>query len=144
MLAAGAATADYDRVHEIGLAVERCWNNARSVRVTSEMGTDFSANVYGRESWRWDGTIFKASWLSLVGCAFPDGEVGIAPIEGSGQGTVVWDASVHSLGLLHDPVRLTIEDGWISSIDGGPQAHELATHGIAGSARRLAAAGRRA
>jgi leucyl aminopeptidase (aminopeptidase T) len=58
----------------------------------------------------------------------PDGEVGIAPLEGSAQGTVVWDASVHSLGLLREPVRLTVEDGWVVRVDGGEQARELEEH----------------
>ena len=126
MLAAGAANADYGIVHELGLVLEQRWNKARHVRVSSEFGTDFEADVTGRESWRWDGTVFEAEWFSLTGCAFPDGEVGIAPLEGSGNGTVVWDASAHSLGLLRDPVRLVVENGWITAVDGGSQARELA------------------
>lgn len=126
MLGAGAASADYARVHEIGLALEARWNAASHVRVTSEHGMDFEADITGRESWRWDGAAFAADWFQLTGCAFPDGEVGIAPLEGSGNGVVVWDASVHSLGLLDEPVRLTVEDGWITNIDGGPQAEDLA------------------
>jgi leucyl aminopeptidase (aminopeptidase T) len=127
MLEAGAAAADYERVHEVGLAVEARWNEAEHVRVTSEFGTEFEADIRGRESWRWDGTVFEADWFGLTGCAFPDGEVGIAPLEGSANGKVVWDASVHSLGLLEEPVSLTVEDGWITSIDGGAQAEDLAT-----------------
>jgi leucyl aminopeptidase (aminopeptidase T) len=112
-------------MHEIGLAVERLWNAASRVRVTSEHGMDFVADVSGRESWRWDGWTFRADWFQLTGCAFPDGEVGIAPLEGSGQGSIVWDAAVHGLGLLDEPIRLDIRDGWIEDIHGGAQAKEF-------------------
>ncbi len=126
MLAAGAAAADYERVREIGLALEARWNAAEHVRVSSALGTEFEADISGRESWRWDGYAFAADWFELTGCAFPDGEVGIAPLEGSANGKVVWDASVHSLGLLEEPVSLTVVDGWITAIEGGAQADELA------------------
>jgi 2,5-dihydroxypyridine 5,6-dioxygenase len=124
-LGGGAASADYNKMHEVGLAIEERWNNARHVRVTSEHGMDFVADVTGRESWRWDGWTFRADWFQLTGCAFPDGEVGIAPLEDSGQGTIVWDASVHGVGLLEEPIRLEVRDGWIERISGGAQAAEF-------------------
>lgn len=127
MLAGGGAGADYEKIHELGLKLEQHWNQARHVRLASALGTEFEADVTGRESWRFDGSPFRADWFLLTGCAFPDGEVGIAPLEGSANGIVVWDASVHWLGLLDEPIRLTVEDGWVTSIDGGAQAVDLAS-----------------
>jgi aminopeptidase len=126
MLSGGGASADYSVVHELGVKLEQRWNEATHVRVKSELGTDLEADVSGRKSWRFDGTPFRADWFLLTGCAFPDGEVGIAPLEGSAQGTVVWDASVHWLGLLDAPIRLTVKDGWVTEIEGGLQAQQLA------------------
>lgn len=125
MLSAGAASADYEEVHRRGVILERLWNQSKHVRVTSEFGTELEADITGRESWRFDGTVFEAPWFLITGTAFPDGEVGIAPLEGSAQGVIVWDASVHSLGLLREPVRLTIKDGWIRRIEGGEQAKQF-------------------
>ena len=127
MLTGGGASADYSRIHEIGLAIEERWNAASHVRVTSELGTDLEADITGRRSWRFDGTPFRADWFLLTGCAFPDGEVGIAPLEGTANGTVVWDASVHWLGLLRDLIRLEVKKGWVKAISGGDQAKELET-----------------
>lgn len=122
MLAGGAAGADYGQIHRLALELEARWNDAAHVRVTSPAGTDFEADISGRRSWRFDGTPFEADWFSITGCAFPDGEVGVAPLEGSGTGVVVWDGSVHGLGLLEEPVRLTVRDGWITEVHGGEQA----------------------
>ncbi len=128
MLAIGGGAADYARMHELGLILERLWNEGEHVRVTSVEGTDFEADIRGRRSWRWDGYTFAADWYELTGCAMPDGEVGIAPLEGSARGAVVWDASAHALGLLREPVRLTVRDGWVVAIGGGDQADELARY----------------
>jgi leucyl aminopeptidase (aminopeptidase T) len=91
---AGAA-ADYEAMHELALVLEQRWNEASHVRLTSEHGADLEADVSTRKSWRWDGRTFAADWYDLTGCALPDGEVGIAPLEGSASGLVVWDTSVH-------------------------------------------------
>ncbi len=128
MLAIGGGAGDYEAMHELGLVLEQLWNEGEHVRVESGEGTDFEADIRGRLSWRWDGYTFGADWYDLTGCAMPDGEVGLAPLEGSAQGTVVWDASVHSLGLVREPVRLTVVDGWVTKIDGGDQAAQLASH----------------
>jgi len=128
MLAIGGGAADYERMHGLGLVLERLWNDGEHVRVESAEGTDFESDIRGRLSWRWDGHTFGADWYDLTGCAMPDGEVGLAPLEGSAQGAVVWDASVHSLGLLREPVRLTVVDGWVTKIEGGEQAAQLDAH----------------
>jgi 2,5-dihydroxypyridine 5,6-dioxygenase len=126
MLAVGGGAADYEQMHERGLMLERLWNEGEHVRLTSVEGTDFEATIRDRESWRWDGYTFEADWHHLRGCAMPDGEVGIAPIEGSANGTVVWDGSVQSLGLLREPVVLTVKDSRVINIAGGEQAAEFA------------------
>jgi leucyl aminopeptidase (aminopeptidase T) len=72
------------------------------------------------------GRVFSESWFGLSGCcAFPDGEVGLAPVEGTANGTLVFDASTQTLGPLEEPVRLEIVDSMIVSIDGGWQAAKL-------------------
>lgn len=58
-------------------------------------------------------------------CAFPDGEVGVAPDEGTTEGTVVWDTTVHGIDLLDEPIELTVEDGWVTDIEGGREADEF-------------------
>src|SRR5690606_34760551 len=71
------------------------------------------------------------------GCAFPDGETHICPVEGTGEGKVVFDLTAHSVGALSEPIVLTIEKGFVTNIEGGAQADVwkriLETHGDAAS-----------
>jgi leucyl aminopeptidase (aminopeptidase T) len=126
MLATGGGAADYAAMHELAVVLEELWNEAAHVRVASDLGMDLEADISGRKSWRWDGYTFSADWYDLTGCALPDGEVGVAPLEGSANGTVVWDTSVHTLGLLREPVELTVEGSWVVDVKGGDQAREFA------------------
>jgi len=58
--------------------------------------------------------------------AFPDGEFGADPIRGTGNGTVMWDTSVHHpAGLLQQPIALTIREGRVVRIEGGSEAQQL-------------------
>ena len=60
-------------------------------------------------------------------CAFPDGEVPIGPVEGTGNGVVVWDTSAHHIHgrLLKEPIKITVKDGWATEIRGGEEARAL-------------------
>ena len=69
------------------------------------------------------GRAFTENWFGLSGCcAFPDGECGVAPVEGTANGIVVFDMNVQTIGPLDEPVILTIRDSYITNIEGGPAA----------------------
>jgi 2,5-dihydroxypyridine 5,6-dioxygenase len=126
MLCHGAATADYDHMARLGEALSGKFNEGRRVKVTSGFGTDLEASIDGRRSWSLAGRAFSEPWFGLSGCcAFPDGECGIAPIEGSANGIVVFDSSVQGMGALDAPVRLVVRDSMIVEISGGRQAAQL-------------------
>lgn len=125
MLTNGAATADYDEVDRVTRAVQTRWNEGRRVLVTSEHGTHFEASIDGRRSWPIAGRPFDEDWFLLNGCAFPDGECGIAPVEGTANGKVVFDTTVHTVGRLDEPVRLEVESSKIVRMEGGWQAEKL-------------------
>jgi 2,5-dihydroxypyridine 5,6-dioxygenase len=126
MLCHGAATADYDQMARLAEALAAEWNGGTSVRVSSRFGTDLVASIHGRRAWQMAGRAFRESWFGLSGCcAFPDGEVGVAPVEGTANGTLVFDASLQTLGALEEPIRLTIVESRIVSIEGGWQADRM-------------------
>jgi leucyl aminopeptidase (aminopeptidase T) len=56
---------------------------------------------------------------------FPGGEFTIAPVEGSAFGTCVFDLSMHHIGRIQTPIALSVENGRITSIDGGKEAKTL-------------------
>jgi hypothetical protein len=112
--------------------------NAKECRVTSRYGTEFAYRV--------DDRIFVPPLPSdsfdpykiinfdkdenrkggnLYYYLFPTGEFNVAPIEGSANGKLVIDLTMHHLGRLATPIELTVEQGRVTKIDGGADARIL-------------------
>lgn len=125
MLSQGATLEDYREMSKLGERIMGLWTKSKRVRITSAKGTNFTASIEGRQGLYIAGKAFRDEKLQMCCCAFPDGEAVIAPVEGTGEGTVVWDTTVHSVGLLHEPITLMIREGVVVSIEGGYQAHEF-------------------
>lgn len=123
ILRSGAASADYEAMQEVARTLGDIYAEGSEMRITSEHDTDVVGDIEDRTYWPIAGKIVDNATQSI--CAFPDGEVGVAPDEGSTQGTVVWDTTVHGIGLLDDPIELTVEDGWVTEIDGGREADQF-------------------
>ena len=142
MFQRGAATADY---HEIATfkhytACNVYGPRAKSLRVVSAHGTDITYGVEGRirvpplrgpdwnpyQAYRRTEEGMKDSPRFL--CLFPGGEYNVAPVEGTAQGIVVIDTTMHHLGRLSSPIELTVVDGRIVDINGGADAWRLRRH----------------
>lgn len=123
ILRSGAASADYEEMQDIAQTLGDIYAEGSEMRITSDYGTDVVGDIEDQTYWPIAGKIVDNATQSI--CAFPDGEVGVAPDEGSTQGTVVWDTTVHGIGLLDDPIELTVEDGWVTDIEGGREADEF-------------------
>jgi leucyl aminopeptidase (aminopeptidase T) len=139
MFQSGAVTADY---HEIAVCRHYVAANvfgpeAKSVRVTSRLGTDITYDVTDRifvPPLR-DGTedpyrIYRETdenrpQSSLYYFLFPTGEFNIPPVEGSANGTIVFDLTMHHLGRLLTPIICTVRDSRIIAIDGDADARAL-------------------
>lgn len=125
ILTGGAATADYAAMEELGIRLMELWNRCDEVRVTSRLGTDLVARSDGRLGYYMAARNRTLPDGRVLDAAFPDGEAGIVPLEGSGEGVVVWDTTVEQIGLLREPVKLTVEKGWVVRIEGGSQAKQV-------------------
>ncbi len=125
MLSGGATLEDYRWMDKLGQRIEDAWTRSDSVHVTSEYGTDFRASIKGRKGIAISGRIANRPDIGLNICAFPDGEVAIAPFEGTGEGVVVFDTTFDYVGLLTEPLKMTIRGGRIVSIEGGSQTQKL-------------------
>ena len=106
------------------LAAKATYAAGRMIRVTSRTGTDLSAQIgdypitaeygFADERGRWD------HW--------PSGFVARVPNDNTAQGVVVLspgDAVLPFKSYIRDTVRLTIEAGYISAIEGGLDAEYL-------------------
>lgn len=120
MLTRGAATADYQKLGQVTAQVAQILTKGKEVRLTSPQGTEATLSIKGRPCFPLAGVFHPGA----IAC-FPDGEAAMAAVEGSAQGTIVFDLSVHTIGRLEAPIRLTVEKGKVMRIEGGPQAQEL-------------------
>lgn len=119
------ARADYHKIQEEGNRVKDAFNSAKEMTILTDMGTNITASVEGRKAWCVAGQAHPEEGQYV--CAFPDGEVPIMPVEGTGNGTVVWDTSAHHVHgrLLKTPIKIKVKDGWAVEITGGEEADAL-------------------
>jgi leucyl aminopeptidase (aminopeptidase T) len=122
MLLRGATLEDYERMQDLGRRIRDLWTSSDQVHVTSDQGTEFQCSVAGREGLYIAGKAMRSESLGMCSCAFPDGEAVIAPVEGTGNGVVVFDTTAHAVGRLNEPMKLTIRDGVVVDIEGGAAA----------------------
>lgn len=85
-------------------------------RVTTELGTDIEFVLSSRVSNSCPGVASKAGQMSSP----PDAEVNIAPLESETNGVIYVDGSIpcDELGLLKEPLKVTVDSGRIVKIEG--------------------------
>jgi leucyl aminopeptidase (aminopeptidase T) len=118
----GPAWVDYHAMNELGLKIAKVWTEGKSVRVTCPNGSDFTVNIEGRPGRSISGLPIALHPNKGGGCAFPDGESHVCPVEGTGEGRIVFDLTAHSVGALKEPIVLNVQKGMVTSIEGGHQA----------------------
>jgi aminopeptidase len=113
--------ADYDRIARRTHHLCDLLAAASTIRVQAAGGTDVLLPIEGRQAFASSG-IFRerGQWGNL-----PTGEAYLAPVEGRSQGVVVVDGSMAGVGLVRTPIRITIEDGYATTISGGVEADRL-------------------
>jgi leucyl aminopeptidase (aminopeptidase T) len=123
---------DLDEIRRRGWAVVSALNAGSEARITCRHGSDLRLGLEGRLG------IVDAGELSNRGAFgnLPCGEGFIAPIEGTGEGTLVVDGSIAGVGLLETPTSLTVEAGHLigtTGPDGAVLLELLAAHGEDGT-----------
>lgn len=113
--------ADYINIKIINKKLLKIFEGAKTIRVTTKLGTDLIMDISGRQLLDDNGD------LTASGCIgnLPAGEVYIAPIENKANGTLVIDGVIAYLGKVSEPVKLTIKDGNIIKIEGEKSANDL-------------------
>jgi len=113
--------ADY---HQIAARTHRLCDlmaTTARIRVTAPGGTDIVMPIEGRTPWASSGLFREPGQSGNL----PTGEAYLAPLEGGSQGVVVVDGSMAGIGLLDTPIRITVEDGYATTIEGGAEAARL-------------------
>lgn len=82
-------------------------SQAVKVKITNPTGTDVVLGVEGRAFF----TDTMIDWELMKWMNLPTGEVIVAPLEDSLEGTLVCDMAVGGIGPLRHPVKLTVRNG---------------------------------
>lgn len=125
MLTEGAMTADYTRVEAETLAMTDRLTRAALVRITTGAGHVLEVPVAERP-----GIASTGVYLSPGASGnLPSGEAYLAPDEGKTSGSIEVNGSIAGIGLLAEPVLLTIEAGRLVRATGDAGAALLAMLG---------------
>jgi leucyl aminopeptidase (aminopeptidase T) len=108
-------SADPERLRSRSAAVARALTDGRTVRITSEQGTDVTLAIEGRTGISDDGDLRSPGAFGNL----PAGEAFIAPVEGATKGRIVFDGAAEMFG---GEVLATIEDGYARLEGGGAPA----------------------
>ena len=127
--------ADLQQILEKERWVREFWMEGGDVHVTTPAGTDLRAKLVktDKRSARVRGILAPEGEKRGAG-TWPFGECRVTPLEGSGEGQVVWDICGHAPpGRYAQPVVLTVKQGRVVKIEGGKEAdgvrRYLETHG---------------
>jgi len=113
---------DYGYLETQGRALAAQLTDAERCRITAPGGTDVELSLHGREGRSDDGDLRSAGAFGNM----PAGEAYIAPFEQDGRGTIVFDGSLASWGLLAEPLTVSFAAGRAVTIEGGAAAAWLA------------------
>jgi len=120
MMIEGGMNTDYEELARVTGAVRDIFDAASEAHVTSPAGTDIVLNLEGSSAFSLDGYFHDYGFSAL-----PGGESPTCPQKENTDGTIVIDYSMDNLGQLSEPIELTLEDGTVTEIAGGPEADKL-------------------
>jgi leucyl aminopeptidase (aminopeptidase T) len=108
--------ADMGELRRRGAAICEALDAGAEARITCPNGSDLRLGLETRTS------IVDAGDLTARGAFgnIPCGEGFIAPLEGTGEGTLVVDGSIAGVGRLGGPAALTVRGGHLEEADGAP------------------------
>jgi aminopeptidase len=113
--------ADYHAIAARTLKLCALMETTRIVRVQAPSGTDITMAIAGRQAYASTGLFHEKGQSGNL----PTGEAFLAPLEGQSNGRVVVDGSMAGIGMLSEPIHISVKDGYATDISGGSQAQEL-------------------
>jgi len=118
LLISGRCDEDYPKMQKLADKIKAIFTKGKKMTVTSTAGTNLTADIENRPGYVAAGKADKQKGVDLFAAAFPDGEVGIAPVEGTAEGTVVFDTTMHFFEKLKSPITVRVERGIAVGIEG--------------------------
>jgi leucyl aminopeptidase (aminopeptidase T) len=113
--------ADAERIVELTKTIAEKLRVTSEIHVVSEAGTDITMPMKGRNILESTGVLRKKGESGNL----PSGEVYLAPWENKSNGVVVVDGSMAGIGMLINPIRIEVINGYAEKIDGSEEAFTL-------------------
>ncbi len=130
MMIHGGLEADFEALKPVCRKVAERFGQGNRVKVTTPAGTHLEMEISGRRGNALYCIVERGEFSTV-----PTVEAHVSPIEGTANGNLVVNASIPYLGIgvLKEPVRVDVKDGFITRIEGGSQAdilrRDLESHG---------------
>jgi len=121
IMASPATRFDFESFQPTVKKVAEVYKKAKKIKVTSPSGTNITASIEGRRV-NVDGGLCHRPGQAI---GIPIMEVNVAPIENTTNGEIVIDTSMSFLGILKEEIKLMVENGYITKIEGGEEARKI-------------------
>jgi leucyl aminopeptidase (aminopeptidase T) len=110
---------DFEAQKEVCHRLGKAFTENDHIRLTSPSGTDLTFSIAERTA-NILTNVPESGELAPV----PDIEVNVVPVEGTAEGIYISDASLPYLGIgvLEEPIKCIVEEGFVTQIEGGEQA----------------------
>jgi leucyl aminopeptidase (aminopeptidase T) len=113
--------ADYKTIAERSTRLSQVLQSGNEIRVTNPSGTDVTMKRGDRYPKPDTGLYHHPGNSGNL----PAGETFFAPLEGTAQGKIVFEAAMAGIGKLSHPIHLVVREGMAVEITGGPEADKL-------------------
>lgn len=111
----GGALADYEALHQEGLALKKFWETRTSIEISTPAGTRITAEIGDKP------VLVECGIARNPGdtMAFSDGEVSQGPNPGTISGKIVVDGPICRLGLPSKPIVMDIAKSRVVNVQNG-------------------------
>ncbi len=120
-MALRALDVDYPELSRTTRRLAQAFSKAEEVFMISRAGTELRLKIKDQPVVYLDGLAREPGKIS----ALPAGVVAALPVPGTAEGRVVLTGSLASIGLLQEPIALTVERGRVMEVRGGAEANRL-------------------
>lgn len=121
MMISGGMEVDFAAQKPLVERLAQLLTNAKTAQVESALGTKITMSLEGRKGRALSGIAHERGSYATP----PDIEASIAPIEDTAEGTIIVDGSIAGIGLIREPVKLSVKTGKVIAVDGGLEAKKL-------------------
>jgi len=116
VLSSPALLADFKAFKSASDKISRVFSDGNELKITSDAGTCLTCSIKNRTGNSAPGWCYARGTIASP----PDAEANIAPVEKSANGIIIVDGSIPApgLGMLSEPVKLTVKNGLIEKAEG--------------------------